>query len=85
MSRRSRRSQRPSPGTYRPPRDRREVAMAVACALAVLLVTATLLFVLRPRDESPPEVPISVPPATEPVPSVPLDTTPPETTAVPAP
>jgi len=62
MNRRSRRQRRSGPETYRPPRDRREVAIAVGCAIGVLVVTVALLFVLRPRDDSPPEVPIPVPP-----------------------
>jgi len=38
------------------------VAIAVACALAVLLVTAALLWVLAPSDDEPPSTPpISLP------------------------
>ena len=44
-------SRRRRPGTYRPPRDRRDV----------LVVTAALLLVLRPRDESSDAPPLPVP------------------------
>jgi len=68
------------PGTYRPPRDRREIAVAVLAALGVLVVTVALLFVLRPRDES-----SDVPPVTAPLPTdtsaVPPETLAPETLA----
>ena len=68
------------PGTYRPPRDRREIAVAVLAALSVLVATVALLFVLRPRDES-----SDVPPVTAPLPTdssvVPPDTLAPETVA----
>ncbi len=83
--------------SYRPPRDRREIAVAVLSALGVLVVTAALLFALRPRDES-----SDVPPVTAPLPTdsstptdssappvdssaVPPETLAPETTAAPAP
>jgi hypothetical protein len=84
------------PGTYRPPRDRREVAVAVLCALGVLVATVVLLFVLRPRDDSTGTPPVSVPLPEEtmpvdsvptdsvPVDSVPVDTTP-ASSAAPAP
>ncbi|MGH9032203.1 MAG: hypothetical protein ACRDY4_02910 [Acidimicrobiia bacterium] len=81
------------PGDYRPPRDRREIAVAVLAALGVLLVTAALLFVLRPRDESSDVPPVTAPLPTEsstpPDPSappvVPPETLPPETTPAPVP
>lgn len=52
---------RPTPHRLR--RDPREVAIAVACALAVLLVTAALLWVLAPSDDepAPSTPPISLP------------------------
>jgi hypothetical protein len=71
------------PGTYRPPRDRREIVVAVVCALGVLVVTVTLLFVLRPRDEgsdTPDAPPVSVPLPTD---SVPTETVPTETAPAP--
>ncbi|MGI8796727.1 MAG: hypothetical protein ACR2IR_09160 [Acidimicrobiia bacterium] len=79
------------PGTYRPPRDRREIAVAVLCALGVLAVTVVLLFVLRPRDDSAETPPVSVPlpEETVPVDSVPVDSVPvdtaPASPAAPAP
>ena len=80
------------PGNYRPPRDRREVLVAVLCGLAVLVVTVVLLFVLRPRDEGSDTPPVSVPLPEEPVPtesvpteSIPLESVPPDSTAAPAP
>ena len=39
-------------GGYRPPRDRREVAIAVLASLAIVVVTAVLLWVLRPNKDS---------------------------------
>jgi len=38
--------------TYRPPRNRREVAIAVLSSLAIVVVTATLIWVLRPNKDS---------------------------------
>ena len=55
-------SRRRRTGTYRPPRDRREIVVAVLCALGVLVVTVALLFVLRPRDDDGPDVPPVSPP-----------------------
>jgi hypothetical protein len=37
--------------TYKPRRDRREVAIAVASSLAILVVTAVLIWVLRPNKD----------------------------------
>jgi hypothetical protein len=68
-------------GTYRPPRNRREIAVAVLAALGVVVVTAVLLFVLRPRDDSP-----DVPPVPAPLPSestAPTDTSTPAETLTP--
>jgi hypothetical protein len=39
-------------GDWKPPRDRREVAVAVLSCLAVLVVTATLVWFLRPNRDS---------------------------------
>ncbi len=77
------------PGTYRPPRDRREVLVAVLCAVGVVVVTVALLFVLRPRDEGPPATPKigdtgppnSIPLDSIPTDSIPTDSVPAETTA----
>ena len=79
------------PGTYRPPRDRREILMAVLCGLGVLAVTVVLLIVLRPRDDTSDTPPVSVPLPEETVPtdSIPTDSVPvdsePASTAAPAP
>jgi hypothetical protein len=59
---------------YRPPRDRREVVLAVLSVLGVLVFTAVMLWVLAPEDESSPP---SVPPFTVPTDagsSLPADT-----------
>lgn len=82
-------------GSYRPPRDRREIAFAVLCSLGVLVLTAALLFVLRPRDESADVPPVTAPlptdsstpvdPSAVPPETLPLETLPPETTVAPAP
>jgi hypothetical protein len=37
---------------WKPPRDRRELATAVLAALAVIVVTAALLWFLRPNRDS---------------------------------
>lgn len=42
-------SRRPR-GTYRPPRKRSEVMTAVAAVVGVLVVTAALIWFLRPSD-----------------------------------
>lgn len=61
------------PGTYRPPRDRREIAIAVLSAVSVVVLTAALLFVLRPRDDDPSSPPVQTPlPTDETVPPVEL-------------
>jgi hypothetical protein len=89
-------SRRPSRTPYRPPRDRREVMLAALCAFTVVAVTVALLFVLRPRDEAPPEIPAplptettvpseSVPPEQAPTESTTAETAPPETAPAPVP
>jgi len=82
---------------YRPPRDRREVALAALCAFTVVAITVLLLFVLRPRDDDPPAIPAPLPseatvptetsPPAESLPaeSLPTETAPAETTPAPAP
>jgi hypothetical protein len=63
--------------SYRPPRSRREVLTAVAAVVGVLVVTAALIWFLRPGDsDSAPEqpsisTPLSVPEATLPAESTP--------------
>jgi hypothetical protein len=39
-------------GSWKPPRDRREVVVAVLASLAVIVVTASLVWFLRPNRES---------------------------------
>ncbi|HEY4396222.1 MAG TPA: hypothetical protein VGO28_00980 [Acidimicrobiia bacterium] len=39
-------------GAYRPPRSRSEVLTAVAAVVGVLVVTAALIWFLRPGDKS---------------------------------
>jgi hypothetical protein len=62
---------------YRPPRSRREVLTAVAAVVAVLVVTAALIWFLRPSDsdsgsEQPSiSTPISLPEATLPAETAP--------------
>jgi hypothetical protein len=36
---------------YKPPRNRREVAIAVSCAIAIVVVTAVLVWVFRPNKD----------------------------------
>ena len=82
-------------GTYRPPRNRREVTIAVMSSLAIVVVTAVLLWVLRPNKDtgSEPILPATSVPTVTTVPSstlvppadtTPADTTPPEDTIPPA-
>ena len=51
------------PKVHRLGRDRREVLIAVLCAVAVVAVTAVLLWVLAPANDDPPPstTPISLP------------------------
>jgi hypothetical protein len=67
-------------GAYRPPRKRSEVITAVAAVVGVLVVTAALIWFLRPSD-SEPESPRTPAPAS--VPSVPIQ--PPESAPAPPP
>jgi len=39
-------------GAYKPPRDRREIVTAVLASLAVIVVTAALVWFLRPNRDS---------------------------------
>jgi hypothetical protein len=64
--------------TYKPPRDRREVVLAVVGVAAVLLFTAAMVFILKPADES---TPAPIPPVSLPTTTAPVD---PSATTVPA-
>ena len=70
---------------WKPPRDRREVVIAVLASLAVIIVTASLVWFLRPnRDSGTSSVPDTVPTSTS-VPGEPTTTPPGEaTTTAPA-
>lgn len=61
-------SRRRTRGGYRPPRKRSEVLTAVGAVLAVLLVTAALIWFLRPQKSSSggSNAPVSVPQASLP-------------------
>ena len=63
---------------YKPPKDRREVTMAILAATAIVLVTAVLVWVLRPNKEASTPTPGNLPAPTT---LVPTDTTVPATTA----
>ena len=70
---------------YKAPRDRREVIVAVLCAVAVVVVTATLVWVFRPNKDVGTDKTVFPEPTTTVVPSettVPAGTTP-ATTAAP--
>jgi hypothetical protein len=70
---------------YKAPRDRREVVVAVLCAVAVVVVTATLVWVFRPNKDLGNDKTVFPEPTTTVIPSetsVPADTTP-ATTAAP--
>ena len=77
--------------TYKPRRDRREVAIAVVASLLIVVVTFTLIWVLRPnKDLGSSETPAITTPVTTTIPgesttTAPVATTPPETTAAPQP
>ena len=79
-------------GTYKPPRNRRELTIAVLSSLAIIVVTAVLIWVLRPNKDlgSSPEPVATVPAVTTVAPTTlvptdttvaPADTTPSDTTA----
>ena len=70
---------------YKAPRDRREVVVAVLCAVAVVVVTATLVWVFRPNKDLGTDKTVFPEPTTTVVPAettLPADTTP-ATTAAP--
>jgi hypothetical protein len=66
-------------GTYKPPRNRRELTIAVLSSVAIVVVTAVLIWVLRPNKDlgsSPAPVATTAPVTTVPVTTlVPTDTT----------
>ena len=76
--------------TYKPPRNRRELTIAVLSSLAIIVVTAVLIWVLRPNKDlgsSPEPVTTSASVTTVPTTTLapattaaPVDTTPAETT-----
>jgi len=41
---------------WKPPRDRREVVTAVLASLTVIVITAALVWFLRPNREAPPGI-----------------------------
>ena len=50
---------------WKPPRDRRELVIAVLASLAVIVVTASLVWFLRPnRDSGSSDVPLTPTPTT---------------------
>jgi hypothetical protein len=64
---------------YKPPRDRREVVIAIAVASLIVIVTASLVWLLRPTDDSSSDsTPVITVPAT-----TPTDTTTPVGTSTP--
>ncbi len=70
-------------GAYKPPRNRRELTIAVLSSLAIIVVTAVLIWVLRPNKDlgtTPTPVATSVPTVT----AAPTTLTPTDTTAAPA-
>ena len=70
-------------GAYKPPRDRKEIVIAVLASLAIIAVTVALVWFLRPNRESE-ATPVDTTPVTTPT-TVPGETTtvPGETTTVP--
>jgi cytoskeletal protein RodZ len=69
---------------YKRPRDQREVFIAIVAALAVVMITAVLIWALQPDDES--DTPTTdVPATTQPVTTQPTpestSSTPPSSTA----
>jgi hypothetical protein len=62
---------------YKPPRDRRELAVAVLCALTVIIVTSVLVWVFRPNKDlggSEPTATTSAPSTTAPAGTTPTST-----------
>ena len=71
---------------YKAPRDRRELVMAVLCAVAIVVVTSVLVWVFRPNKNFGSDNTVFPEPTTTVVPAsttVPADTTVPDTTAAP--
>jgi hypothetical protein len=50
--------------SYHPPRDRREVFVAVLASMGIVVVTIVMLFVLAPEEETLPEPIDFTPPTT---------------------
>jgi hypothetical protein len=65
---------------YKAPRDRRELVVAVLCAVAVVVVTAVLVWVFRPNKDLGADKTVFPEPTTT---VIPADTTTPATTAAP--
>jgi hypothetical protein len=68
---------------YKAPRDRREVVVAVLCAVAVVLVTAVLVWVFRPNKDLGANTNLPEPTSTVVPAGTSPDTTVPVTTAAP--
>ena len=71
---------------WKPPRDRRELVIAILASLAVIVVTASLVWFLRPNRDSGSSSNVDLTPATTTLPtdtttSLPTDTTLAPTTA----
>ena len=73
---------------WKPPRDRREIVIAVLASLAVIVVTASLVWFLRPNRDSGSSSDVDLTPATtvaaDTTTSLPTDTTLPTETTLPA-
>lgn len=78
----SRRRTRPR-GAYRPPRKRSEVLTAVAAVVGVLVVTAALIWFLRPKDSEPESPSVPAPVSVPTTATVPVETAPPAPTGTP--
>jgi len=70
--------------SWRPPRDRREIVIAVLASLAVIVVTASLVWFLRPNRDSGSSVDTNVTtPSTAPVDATSTTALPTDTTVAP--
>ena len=70
-------------GTYKPPRNRRELTIAVLSSVAIVVVVAVLLWVLRPnKDLGTSPTPVATAPAVTTLPTITVAPT--DTTAPPA-
>jgi hypothetical protein len=68
---------------WKPPRDRRELAIAVMASLAVIVVTAALVWFLRPNRDSESSPDVDLTPASTTVASDTTTTLPPDITVAP--